>query len=589
MQPTKASSSRKKSETRGASERTAEGGPARSETELKRLVHTLQVQQAELKMQNEELLRARTELESERTRYEELYDFAPVGFLALDSSGTVQEANLTACRLLEIERRALVGRPLASLLAPESRPAFRRHLALVFRTPERRVARLGFNTRSGRVEVSLESIATSGSRVCLSALSDAGELERAERELRAKTEEAATRAAELDAARSELAEVREAAARSSRSRTEVLARMSLEIRTAMNGILGMSELALAEERLPTIREYLHISRHSALDLLAIVNDALDLLQIHPGGLEFEPRPFEVRAALASVLSGFRLAVRDKGVRLELRVAPEVPRELLGEEVRLRQVATKLVANAVGFTTRGEVEVAVELASEARSDPGRIRLLFSVRDTGVGIPPEDLDHVLDEFSTPSRPAQAQLGGNGLGLSISRRLVALMGGRIWAESTPGEGSVFRFTAEFGVPAAAPARSQTARVPARLRVLVAEDDRCNQIVALEALHRLGHEAVLAVDGEEALESLSRGRFDVVLMDVGMPKLDGYEAVKRIRAGLVKRCPADIPVIALTAHALKGDRERLLAAGIDDYVSKPFKPDALEQALRRVVRAPG
>jgi two-component system CheB/CheR fusion protein len=276
--------------------------------------------------------------------------------------------------------------------------------------------------------------------------------------------------------------------------------------------------------------------------------------------------------------------------------------VVGDEGRLRQVLTNPVANAVKFTERGEVEVTVRPWGELAA-PGRTRLLFAVRDTGIGVPQENLCTIFDSFSGATRSTHAKYGGTGLGLSIAKQLVELMGGRIWVESPapasgrsqalPGDrdhgpGSLFQFTVELGQMAAdrpgTVAERSTGAFSERLRILVAEDNPLNQVFAQELLRRLGHTAVVVGDGEEALHALSRDTFDAVLMDVQMPGLDGEEATQRIRAGM-DGCPRDVPIIALTAHAVQGDRERFLAAGMDDYLAKPFDPESVQEVLRRAV----
>jgi two-component system CheB/CheR fusion protein len=272
----------------------------------------------------------------------------------------------------------------------------------------------------------------------------------------------------------------------------------------------------------------------------------------------------------------------------LRLEENVPARVVGDEGRLRQVLTNLLANALKFTEQGEVEATVRGIEEAGS-PERVRLLFSVRDTGIGIPAENVATVFDTFSAATRSTHARYGGTGLGLSTARQLVELMGGRIWVESEPGRGSLFQFTSEFALPQASRISSTSERSGAvgsggPLRVLLAEDNPLNQVYARELLRRLGHEVLAVSDGEEALQAVARETFDAVLMDVAMPELDGEEATRRIRAG-INGCPRDLPIIALTAHAVAGDRERFLAAGMDDYLSKPFDPAKLEDALRRAV----
>jgi PAS domain S-box-containing protein len=503
----------------------------------------------------------------------------------------------------------LTGLPLASLLGKSIRDSeLGAEFSGAFEAALRRVFETGTDET---VEVPFKTAARTGYRHLrlIPEFSPAGEVESV---LTVGRDITALKALELD-----LREAKERAEEANRAKSEFLARMSHEIRTPMNGIMGMTELALMEERLPRrAREYLGLARQSAQGLLAIINDILDLARVEAGRVEIESKSFELRAALGSVLATLALAARKKGIRLSHRVEPGVPVTVVGDEGRLRQVLMNLVGNAVKFTERGHAEVSVGLAGEigissaesrvssedqkpvstrsleleTRTSRDRVRLLFTVRDTGIGISPGDLGSVFDSFSRATKSTHAQFGGTGLGLSIAKQLIELMGGRIWAESEPGVGSVFRFSVEVGLSEyllelTAPAlRPRAGPGPGPLRVLVAEDNPLNQIFAREILLRLGHDVVLASDGEEALRVLSENRFHVVLMDIQMPRLDGDEATRRIRAGLVEGCPRDLPVVAVTAHATEGDRERFLGAGMDDYVSKPFTVEALKEVLARV-----
>ncbi|MFW5741385.1 MAG: PAS domain S-box protein [Myxococcota bacterium] len=382
----------------------------------------------------------------------------------------------------------------------------------------------------------------------------------------------------------------------SRAKSEFLARMSHEIRTPMNGVMGITELALMEENLPErAREYLTLAAQSAQGLLSIINDVLDLSAVEAGRVEIEAKPFEPLASVRAVTSTLEVVARAKGIGLRCRADPELPSVVIGDDGRLRQVLTNLVGNAVKFTSQGAIDIAVEFAEHQPvvRRPERLRIVFTVRDTGLGIAPSNLDCIFERFSEATRSTHAEFGGTGLGLSIAKQLVELMGGRIWVRSEPGAGSVFQFTIDVGVPETE-AAAVTESVPASadvdllqpLRVLVAEDNRLNQLVARRLLERLGHDVALASDGEEALEALARSRFDLVLMDVQMPKLDGDEVTRRVRAGDAGSRSRSVPIVALTAHAVDGDRERLLAAGMDDYLSKPLRAELLTEVLRGIAQ---
>jgi CheY-like chemotaxis protein len=368
--------------------------------------------------------------------------------------------------------------------------------------------------------------------------------------------------------------------------------MSHEIRTPLNGITGMTELVLATGLTGKQRTYLAGIKDSATSLAAIINDVLDFSKIEAGKLELVDQPFDLAQVLDSTLASFRLQAEGKGLALASAINPGVPTKLVGDPVRLRQILVNLVGNAVKFTDKGSIDIQVGML-EPPVGPARgqqVRLLFSVRDTGIGIPLEDQGAIFDMFAQGDAGTTKRYAGTGLGLSITRNLVELMRGTIWVVSKQGEGSTFYFTvllAEQGVLAArAEAREAEPAEAGPLRILVAEDNAINRMLAEDLLRQEGHAVTSVEDGQAALEALEREPFDVVLMDVSMPRLDGIEATRRIRASASGRLDPAIPVIALTAHAFKEDEERVLAAGMDGYIAKPVAMAELNRALSRIRR---
>ncbi len=407
----------------------------------------------------------------------------------------------------------------------------------------------------------------------------------------------------------DLHEAREEAQRANRAKSEFLANMSHEIRTPLNGILGMTSLAMTLCTDAKAREYLAMAQQSGKHLLGIINDILDLSKIESQRFELERVAFSPRDVLENLVQAMGLEADRKGLRFTAVVEPDVPDRVAGDEGRLRQIYVNLIGNAIKFTENGEVSVRLALAEadgggvgfpEAASPAdGRVRLLSTIRDTGIGIPPEHRLRIFDTFAQVS--GSARYGGTGLGLPICRRLVELMHGSIWVESELGRGSAFSFTAafervgrepqDFGRDAAADGeeRLMPDRGGASLRILLAEDNAINQILAVKLLTMQGHAVVTAENGQEALERLAEAPCDLVLMDVRMPVMGGEEALRRIRSGQVPGCRPDIPVIAMTAHALSGDRERFLELGFDEYVAKPVDFNALRDLLKSVTPGRG
>ncbi|MBN8441890.1 MAG: response regulator [Thauera sp.] len=398
-----------------------------------------------------------------------------------------------------------------------------------------------------------------------------------------------------------LEESRDQAESASRAKSEFLANMSHEIRTPMNGIIGLTELALMDPGHPSVPEHLHMIQASAESLLHILNDILDSSKIEAGKIVIEHEPFDLRERLALAVGALAATAQSKGLALRLDLASDVPARVLGDALRLQQVLTNLIGNGIKFTSRGEVVVTASVSDV--DDEGCI-VAFSVRDTGIGIAPEAQELVFDAFAQADSSTSRRYGGTGLGLSISRRLVELMGGTLGVRSEAGRGSDFFFALRFAHPPAplhhaggpaADARDARAKPaaasaaaalvePATGRILLVEDNEINQRLAVALLERAGYSVTLAANGLQALDRFGSSTFDLILMDLQMPVMDGLEATRRIRDLERQSGARPTPVIALTASVRPQDRDVCLAAGMDDFVAKPINVGELFDLVRRV-----
>ena len=515
-----------------------------------------------------------SELKRAEVRFRQLFESAPEAMVIVDGDGRIVLLNSSTEQLLGYSREEILGEPIEVLIPEHLRAVHGNHRERYAQTPRPRRMAEARNLYGRRkdgtefpVEISLSPLETAEGALVSAVLLDVSERRRAEAELK---------------------HAKEVAESASRAKSEFLASMSHEIRTPMNGIIGMAELALDTDLTPDAREYLAMVKASADSLLDVINDILDFSKIEAGKLDLEVRDFVLRDIVGDTLKTLAIRAQKKGLELACRINPEVPEILVGDGGRLRQVIVNLVGNAIKFTERGDVTVAVEIESPA--PPSALGLHFTVTDTGVGIPAERQRAIFDSFEQADSTTTRKYGGTGLGLAISSRLVDMMGGHNWVESQVGRGSTFHFTARFAVPTAAEHAAIELSPFAGLRVLVVDDSAAHRHILEQMVAGLQMRPILADGGPAALDAMRRSKaagtpFALALVDAHMPGMDGFALIEKAREGPPL---ADTIIMMLDVIDPASQVARCRTLGVVTHLTKPIKQSDLHAAIAATLGKP-
>jgi len=555
--------------------------------EVTDLIHELKVHQMELEIQNEELKESQQELASLHKEFERLYEFAPCGYLTMNPQGIVSRANLTAVSLLGAERKLLFRSRFGRFIAAEWQARYVSALKEAEKTGQQQSLELPLQRDDQKALWIKANI--------LAERSEAGELI----QWRLVLDDISQRKqaeADMAEATKEAEAAREAAEQASRHKSDFLAKMSHEIRTPMNSIIGMHRLVLASDLPAKQRERIQVAKDSAESLLWLLNDLLDLSKIEAGQFSLHKKEFRLRPMLSNVLKEMEHMSTEKDCQHFLEVDERLPASFIGDPYRLKRILVNLVSNAIKFTEQGWVSLEAELLDQASclEDDNLLltTILFKVKDTGQGIDSEKLPSIFNSYEQGDQSSYSADEGTGLGLAICKKLCQEMGGRIWADSQTEKGSIFYVRIPLKSDGEMTEHLEPCSGPESYgdlspqRILLVEDQRMNQIFTVDLLTSHGHQVEVAQNGQQALDRLGKKSFDLVLMDIKMPVMDGIEATKRIRTSDPIYLNPEIPVVGLSAHVPgKGEQERFQSAGFDEYIVKPLSFESLFAVMKSLL----
>ncbi len=571
-----------KADIRREAERSIEQSHGDASSTGDRVEYEMRVHQLELELQNQELQKSEAALRKSRKRYELLFDKAPVGYMILTRNGVVTDANEYLVHLLKTDHAYIRRKPFIVFLSQDHHASFFDHLQRVFNGGGQHSSEIRVQNRHGaeiwcRFESRLVENEDGESESLTTVLDISDRKQMEDRLLLAKEE----------------------AIEASKSKSMFLANMSHEIRTPMNGILAMSELCLDSNLTEEQRTYIQTVHSSAQSLLSILNDILDFSKIEQNNLSLTKEPFTVEAIVEPTQEIFVPLAQRKQLDLSIHSEIDASEAFIGDALRIRQIVFNLVSNAIKFTDSGRVGLRLTLKT---LNQYQVELLISVSDTGVGIPRDMQRRIFDSFTQIDEGYQKHFQGTGIGLAISRGLAKLMGGHLYVDSDQGKGSTFYFSVPLhraahpdsddppGIEAADTSTRGTNDTESHdnpdvppARILVVEDNAINVLVLQTILQKAGHTVHSVTDGYEALERTGKDDFDLIFMDITLPGKDGIETSRDIRSHLTDEGRAIPPMIAITAHAMKGDREMFLDAGFHDFISKPFARETVLESLQK------